>query len=61
MMLYSAHKSSDEIVERGVHPASRKQINELRRVIVERTSNKKKVSAAIPVYAIHKLLIFSRK
>ena len=44
MMLYSAHKSYDEIVERGVFPATRKQINDLRRVIAERSTNQKKVS-----------------
>ena len=44
MMLYSAHKSYDEIVERGVKPATKKQINELRRVINERSTNSKGVS-----------------
>ncbi len=44
LMLYSAHKSYDEIVERGVKPATKKQINELRRVIAERSTNHKKVS-----------------
>ena len=44
MMLYSAHKSYDEIVERGVKPATKKQINELRRVIAERSTSHKKVS-----------------
>ena len=44
MMLYSAHKSYDEIVESGVKPATRKQINGLRRVIAERSANHKKVS-----------------
>lgn len=43
-MLYSAHKSYDEIVERGVKPATKKQINELRRVIAERSTSHKKVS-----------------
>ncbi|WP_078776090.1 AlbA family DNA-binding domain-containing protein [Fibrobacter intestinalis] len=44
MMLYTAHKSYDEIVERGVRPATRKQINDLRRVIAERSTSQKKVS-----------------
>lgn len=44
MMLYSAHKSYDEIVERGVKPATKKQINELRRVIAERSTSHKRVS-----------------
>lgn len=44
MMLYSAHKSYDEIVERGVKPATKKQINELRRVISERSTSHKKIS-----------------
>ena len=44
MRLYSAHKSYDEIIERGVKPATKKQINELRRAINERSTNSKGVS-----------------
>jgi len=44
MMLYTAHKSYDEIVERGVRPATKKQIDDLRRVIAEHSSNQKRVS-----------------
>ena len=44
LMLYSAHKSYDEIVERGIKPATKKQINELRRIIAERSTSHKKVS-----------------
>ena len=44
LMLYRAHKSYDEIVERDVKPATKKQINELRRVIAERSTSHKKVS-----------------
>lgn len=44
MMLYSTHKSYDEIVERDVKPATKKQINELRRVINERSTNQRRVS-----------------
>ena len=43
-MLYTAHKSYDEIVERGVRPATRKQINDLRRIIAECSTSQKKVS-----------------
>ena len=44
LMLYRAHKSYDEIVERDIKPATKKQINELRRVIAERSTSHKKVS-----------------
>ncbi len=38
MMLYSAHKSYDEIVERGVKPATKKQItNKLRTLLSSST------------------------